>query len=125
MEAGKPGNGSNTTAPSAQQYANYDAEKQKLIADIKSVASDAEQLARSAMNSSAEALAAGRQQLAGKLSEMRSRVEDAQMAAAERARWAADATQNYVAENPWKSVGVAAAAGLIIGLLLARPTRHD
>lgn len=104
----------------AQHFGNYEAEKEKLVADLKNVASDAEQLARTAMASSAEVLSAGRQKLAGKLSEMRMRVEDAQMAAAERARRAADMTRTYVAENPWKSIGVAAVAGLIIGFLLSR-----
>lgn len=33
---------------------------------------------------------------------------------------AALATDEYVRANPWESVGVAAAVGLVIGMLIAR-----
>jgi ElaB/YqjD/DUF883 family membrane-anchored ribosome-binding protein len=33
---------------------------------------------------------------------------------------AADVTDQYVQENPWRAVGIAAAAGLLIGLLIRR-----
>jgi len=36
------------------------------------------------------------------------------------AREMADATEEYVRDNPWQSVGVAAGVGLLIGLLIAR-----
>ena len=37
-----------------------------------------------------------------------------------RAREVADATDEYVRENPWQSVGIAAGVGLLVGLLRAR-----
>jgi ElaB/YqjD/DUF883 family membrane-anchored ribosome-binding protein len=37
-----------------------------------------------------------------------------------RAREVADATDEYVRENPWQSVGIAAGVGLLLGLLLSR-----
>jgi ElaB/YqjD/DUF883 family membrane-anchored ribosome-binding protein len=33
---------------------------------------------------------------------------------------AADVTDQYVHENPWRAVGIAAAAGVLIGLLIRR-----
>jgi ElaB/YqjD/DUF883 family membrane-anchored ribosome-binding protein len=33
---------------------------------------------------------------------------------------AARVTDEYVHENPWKAVGIAAGAGLIIGMLISR-----
>jgi len=38
---------------------------------------------------------------------------------------AAEATDAYVHENPWKVVGMAAGLGLIIGLLLGRTSSED
>ena len=32
----------------------------------------------------------------------------------------ADATEEYVRDNPWRSVGVAAGVGLLLGLLISR-----
>jgi ElaB/YqjD/DUF883 family membrane-anchored ribosome-binding protein len=45
---------------------------------------------------------------------------DASMAVSDRARYAADATDVYVRDNPWKMLGVAAAAGVVIGGILLR-----
>jgi ElaB/YqjD/DUF883 family membrane-anchored ribosome-binding protein len=42
----------------------------------------------------------------------------AQEAMTERARYAADYTDQYVHENPWKSIGFAAVVGLLIGILM-------
>jgi ElaB/YqjD/DUF883 family membrane-anchored ribosome-binding protein len=44
-------------------------------------------------------------------------LQDAAVAQAKAAGQAADA---FVHENPWKSVGVAAGLGLVLGLLLSR-----
>ena len=43
----------------------------------------------------------------------------AQEAVSERARYAADYTDQYVHENPWKSIGFAAVVGLLIGVLMS------
>jgi ElaB/YqjD/DUF883 family membrane-anchored ribosome-binding protein len=37
-----------------------------------------------------------------------------------RARQAADFTDGYVHENPWRAIGVGAAIGLLIGYLVSR-----
>ena len=47
-------------------------------------------------------------------------LRDIQSAMAEKTRHAAEATDHMVHENPWSSVGVAAALGVVIGLLLSR-----
>ena len=43
-----------------------------------------------------------------------------QSAVTDKTKAAAEATDAYVHENPWKVVGMAAGLGLIIGLLLGR-----
>lgn len=41
-------------------------------------------------------------------------------------KYAAETTDQYVHENPWKVVGIAAGLGLVIGLLMApRSNRFD
>ena len=50
----------------------------------------------------------------------RVRVTQVEDEALRRAREVADATEEYVRDNPWQSVGIAAGVGLLIGLLLSR-----
>jgi len=55
-----------------------------------------------------------------KLDSARASIAHAQTAVADTAKQYASSTDQYVHANPWKSVGVAAAGGLLIGILLAR-----
>jgi len=94
--------------------------KDQLVANLRRVISDAEDL-----------LAATAGQTDGKMAELRARAKenlavardklaDARAAGRERARQAAAATDEYVRDNPWSSIGAAAAVGLLIGVLLGR-----
>jgi ElaB/YqjD/DUF883 family membrane-anchored ribosome-binding protein len=44
----------------------------------------------------------------------------AQEVVIDKAKIAAQATDDYVHANPWKAVGFAAAIGVIVGMLIAR-----
>jgi len=107
------------TAPYASDD-TVEARKEKLVKDLKGVIADADDLLNDLAHSTTEEFAAARTKIEGKLSGARSRLADARSAVTDKARVAADATQEYVTENPWKVVGVAAAAGLLIGVLLSR-----
>jgi ElaB/YqjD/DUF883 family membrane-anchored ribosome-binding protein len=43
-----------------------------------------------------------------------------QTAVADRTRYAAESTDQMVHDNPWAAIGVAAAVGVLIGLLMPR-----
>jgi ElaB/YqjD/DUF883 family membrane-anchored ribosome-binding protein len=51
---------------------------------------------------------------------MRARVEEARDVAAERARTAARNADGWVRENPWRTVGIAAAVGSLLGWAMGR-----
>lgn len=48
------------------------------------------------------------------------RAQEVQTIALEKGKVAAQSTEDLVRERPWQAVGVAAGAGLLIGLLLSR-----
>ena len=49
-----------------------------------------------------------------------------QGAVMQKTRYAAETTDQYVHENPWQVVGIAAGLGFILGLLMApRSSRYD
>ncbi|MEO8849231.1 MAG: DUF883 family protein, partial [Casimicrobiaceae bacterium] len=61
-----------------------------------------------------------RAQVEAKLLAAKLRLQEMQGEAADRARDAARATDDYVHDNPWQAVGVGAAVGFLVGMLIAR-----
>lgn len=55
-----------------------------------------------------------------KLQTAKEAITQAQSVVSEKAKQYADITDGYVRANPWKALGVVAAAGVLIGILLAR-----
>ncbi len=94
--------------------------KEKLVRDLKVVVADGDDLLKEVANSSVEQFAAARTNVEARMGEAKSRLQDARIAVTATAKGAAGATQEYVRENPWKVLGVAAAAGLVIGFVISR-----
>lgn len=94
--------------------------KEKLAADFRAVTDDIDSL-MTATGSQAEGEAkALRARIRERLDDARERLLDAQHEAVRRARAAATATDDYVHDNPWQAIGVAAAIGLALGVLIGR-----
>lgn len=94
--------------------------KDKLVADLKVVIADAEELLAVTASQTGEKVAALRERMQENLRAARHKLLDAEEAIREKTRAAARATDEYVHENPWKSIGVAAGVGLLVGLVLGR-----
>jgi ElaB/YqjD/DUF883 family membrane-anchored ribosome-binding protein len=93
---------------------------EQLVADFKTVVSDAEALLKATAGQSGEKLAEIRGRVEESLKVAKARMADAQAALVTRTKEAAKATDEYVHEHPWKAMGVAAGVGLVIGLLIGR-----
>lgn len=94
--------------------------KEQLISDFKVVVADAEALLKATASQGGEAIANLRTKTEESLAVAKVKIADAQDAIAEKTRAAAKVTDDYVHENPWYAVGVAAGVGLVIGLLIGR-----
>jgi ElaB/YqjD/DUF883 family membrane-anchored ribosome-binding protein len=97
-----------------------DVTKEQLIADFKVVVADAEALVKATANQGGEALATLRTRAEESLAVARVKMAHAQDALVQKSKVAAKITDDYVHENPWRAVGVAAGVGLVIGLLIGR-----
>jgi ElaB/YqjD/DUF883 family membrane-anchored ribosome-binding protein len=97
-----------------------DITKEQLITDFKVVAADVEALIKATANQGGESLANLRTKAEKSLAAAKSKMSDAQEAIIEKSKVAAKVTDEYVHENPWKSIGLSAAVGLVIGLLIGR-----
>lgn len=94
--------------------------REKLAADLKTVIADAEELLAVTSGQTGEKVAALRERMTANLRTARHKLEDIEAAVRERARDAARATDDYVHENPWQAIGMAAGVGLLVGLLIGR-----
>jgi ElaB/YqjD/DUF883 family membrane-anchored ribosome-binding protein len=94
--------------------------KEKLIEDLKILAQDVEELLKVTTSQTGERIAAARERAEESLRTARMRWADASDEAAAKARAAAGAAEDYVRDNPWQAVGIAAGVGLLIGLLIGR-----
>jgi len=97
-----------------------DVSKDKLVADLKIVVADAEELLRATASQAGEKVVAARERIQASLASARVKLVDAERVLVDRTRLAAKATDEYVRENPWKAVGVAAGVGFLLGLLINR-----
>lgn len=99
---------------------NAEATTDQLVADLKTVMNDAEALLKATSTQTGERVQEVRARAEQSLRQARARVTEIEQEALRAAREMAEATEGYVRDNPWQSVGVAAGVGLLIGLLIAR-----
>ena len=88
----------------------------ELVSDAKVVLEDVEALLDEAASASGERAHALRARASEALDRAKQRLSDAQAAVANNTR----ATDDFVHENPWGSIGIAAGVGFLVGLLVSR-----
>ncbi len=94
--------------------------KEKLMQDLRVVVGDAEELLRATAGQAGEKVSAARERIQENLAAAKVRLIAAEEAVVARTKQAAKATDQYVHENPWKAVGIAAGVGLVVGVLISR-----
>jgi len=97
-----------------------DVSKEKLITDFKVVVADAEELLKATASQAGDKAADLRAKIQNRLADAKVRIADAEAALVEKTKLAGRAADDYVHDNPWRSVGIAAGVGLVIGLLIGR-----
>ncbi len=99
---------------------NTVASQEKLVSDMKAVIADAEDMLKATADQTGEKIASLRARIQERLHAARVRLADAEAVLREKTRAMAKATDAYVHENPWKSIGVAAGVGFLVGFILGR-----
>lgn len=95
-------------------------QKDKLMSDLRVVISDAEELLRMTAGEAGEGVADLRGRIQARMNQAKADLVHLQEVAVAKARAAGHATDEFVHENPWKSIGFAASVGLVVGLLISR-----
>jgi ElaB/YqjD/DUF883 family membrane-anchored ribosome-binding protein len=94
--------------------------KQKFVSDMKVVVSDAEEILRATAGVAGEKMVDLRERIGERLRDAKLRIADAEAALVDRTKAAARATDDYVNDNPWQAVGIAAGVGLLLGIIIGR-----
>jgi ElaB/YqjD/DUF883 family membrane-anchored ribosome-binding protein len=94
--------------------------RDKLIADLRVVVGDAEELLKLTAGQAGEKITAVRERVQKGLGEAKAKLVELEGAAVDKTKAAARATDTYVHENPWKSIGVAAGVAFLLGLVIGR-----
>jgi len=103
-----------------QRVDEFSLAKSKMASDFKAVITDSEDLLKAAAAATGDSFAAAHAKFEEKLRSVRAGLADASRAAVGTARETAAAADGYVHGNPWTAIGIAAAAGILIGFLAAR-----
>ena len=94
--------------------------RDQLMNDLKSVITDAEAWLRHGGHLTGEEFAAAKAKFEATLKGAKEDLIRLEEAVVEKTKVAAKATDDFVQENPWKAVGIGAAVGLVIGILISR-----
>jgi ElaB/YqjD/DUF883 family membrane-anchored ribosome-binding protein len=94
--------------------------REKLLADMRIVLADTEQLLKAVVGQSGEKLAALQPRLEENIRNAKARLAEFEQAAIEQVRAAAETTDAYAHEHPWKVAGFSALLGVAVGLLIGR-----
>lgn len=92
--------------------------KDKMLSELKTMVGDAKRLLKQAANSSSAGFATVHTRFDRQLSRTRDQLDKAGRAVNRNAQRSTAAARDHVRESPLRSVGVAAAAGVIVGLLV-------
>jgi ElaB/YqjD/DUF883 family membrane-anchored ribosome-binding protein len=97
---------------------NVDAAREQLVGDFNRVISDTEALLRALASVPGEKTAALRASIEENLSTAKQRLLQLQGAVVEKTTAAARASDEYVRDNAWAMIGIAAAVGLVVGMVI-------
>jgi len=100
--------------------ARFERSRDALVKDFTEVLTEADSLLKQATKESGERASDLRAQVETKLRAAKLKLQDMQDDAMDRAKATARATDEYVRDNPWQALGVAAALGVLVGLLIGR-----
>jgi len=97
-----------------------DVSREKLASDLRVVVADAEELLRATAGQMGEKAVVARERIQESLRVAKDKLAQFEEVVIDKTKAAARATDDYVHDHPWGAVGIAAAVGLVIGMLISR-----
>ena len=94
--------------------------REPLADDMKAIIADAEELLRATASATGDRILAARARAEERLKAARERLANLDDVALAQVKEVAKSADDYVREHPWGAVGIAAVAGLLLGVLISR-----
>lgn len=94
--------------------------RDKLVDEFAAVLAEAEEMLKRAATETGDKARDLRSQVETKLLRAKLSLQELEGQAVDQAKAAARATDDYVHDNPWQAIGVAAAVGILVGLMMNR-----
>ena len=117
LDSGANGQGDDSLTPSLATTA---ADASPVAREVRGFLADIEDLVMSTTSLTGEELARAKAKIAERVAAAKASVTRMGGIVADRARDTARTTDAYVHDRPWQAMGIAAAAGLLIGFVLSR-----
>ena len=92
--------------------------RDRIVSDLKTLVGDAEELLKATASQAGDKIAIARQKIEQSLIEGKKALADAEKTVLEKSKECAEIADDYVRENPWSAVSIAAGIGLVLGLLI-------
>jgi len=95
-------------------------QNEQLMRDLNAVINDAESLLKTAALPLSDDFKSAKERFEHTIKHAKDEILRLERLVVAKTKEAAHATDDYVKENPWQAVGLGAAIGLVIGLLISR-----
>lgn len=99
---------------------SVDQHKADLMRELTQILKDAEELIKNSEQQAGDGFQSAKDKLQSSLKNARKEIDRIEDVVVKKTKDAAHAADDYVHDNPWKTAGIAAGVGLLIGLLIAR-----
>jgi ElaB/YqjD/DUF883 family membrane-anchored ribosome-binding protein len=96
------------------------ASREQLLEDMRTVIADAEALLQATAGEARAEVDQTRSRVLGSIESAKARLSALDDSVREHAKEATKAADDFVKDNPWRAVGIAAVVGVIAGVMIAR-----
>ncbi len=97
----------------------------KMMEDLKALVEDAQELLNATASQTGDLIGAARARAEESLKAAKAWVSEGQESVKSKSREACQVTEEYVKSNPWAALGIAVAAGFVIGFVSVLAARRE
>ncbi len=91
-----------------------------ILSDLQAALEDTEAMLKDLADQGSAISESVRERIGANLKGVKEKLQETEALVTDQAKAAAKATDEYVRENPWQSIGIAAGVGFLIGLMISR-----